>query len=81
MKHPFLTLGTLIAAATAVVFVYMFSIILDMRLELIMVLYVIATLSTLWMMIRILKDPYSTKKTFDDQFYQDRDDLRRTGTE
>jgi len=35
----------------------------------------------IWMAIRILKDPYSTTETFDDFFYQDRDDLRRNGKE
>jgi len=28
-----------------------------------------------------LTDPYSTDKTFDDYFYQDREDLRRNGKE
>jgi hypothetical protein len=39
------------------------------------VLYLSATISTLWMAFRILKDPC----TFDAFFYQDRDDIRRSG--
>jgi len=30
-----------------------------------------------WMVIRILKDPYDSKASFEDQFYRDRQDLRR----
>ena len=30
-----------------------------------------------WMVIRILKDPHCPKESFEDQFYQDRKDLRR----
>ncbi|HXI73183.1 MAG TPA: hypothetical protein VNN22_22830 [Verrucomicrobiae bacterium] len=28
-----------------------------------------------WMTIRILKDPYSTNRSFDEYFYQDREDI------
>lgn len=31
-----------------------------------------------WMAIKILKDAWSTQKTFDEFFYEDRGDLRRT---
>jgi len=37
--------------------------------------------ATVWMAIRILKDPYSTVKSFDDYFCQDREDIRRVGKE
>jgi hypothetical protein len=47
----------------------------------ILVLYLSAAAATLWMAFRILTDPYSTDKTFDDYFYQDREDLRRNGKE
>jgi hypothetical protein len=32
-----------------------------------------------WITIRILKDPYTTTKTLDEYFCQDRDDIRRNG--
>jgi hypothetical protein len=81
MKHHWLSLGSVIAAAAAFTMTYMFSIMLALRLELILALYLSATVTTLWMAFRILKDPHTTDKTFDDYFYQDRDDLRRNGTE
>jgi hypothetical protein len=40
----------------------------------------LAVAATAWMALRILNDPWSTDKTFDDQFYLDRDDLRRSGS-
>ncbi len=81
MKRHWLKLESVIAVAAALTLTYLMSIILDLRLELILALYCAATAATLWMVWRILKDPYSCDKTFDDYFYQDRDDLRRHGTE
>jgi hypothetical protein len=81
MKHHRLSLGAVIGAATSLALLYMWSIILDLWLALILGLYVSATIALFWMVFRILKDPYSTDRTFDDYFYQDRDDLRRHGTE
>jgi hypothetical protein len=40
-----------------------------------------AMMATGWMVIRILKYPNSTDKTFDEYFYEDRPDLRRNGKE
>ena len=37
--------------------------------------------ASVWMVIRILKDPYTTDKTFDEYLYQDRPDIRRNGKE
>jgi len=34
-----------------------------------------------WMAVRILKDPNFTGKTFDDYFYQDREDICRNEKE
>jgi len=81
MKRQFSTLGTVIATAAGLTAFYLFSILFDLRLELILGLYLSSTVATLWMAVRILKDPYSTDKTFDEYFYQDRDDIRRSGTE
>ena len=67
--------------AAGLAIIYVLSIIFNLWLPLILGLYLAATVATLWMVFRILKDPYSTDKTFDQQFYQDRDDLRRHGTD
>jgi hypothetical protein len=43
-------------------------------------LFGVASVATVWMAFRILKDPRGTDKRFEDQFYQDRDDIRRIKT-
>ena len=52
-------------------------ILLAKRPEVVMVFLALSMAALIWMAIRILRDPYSTDKTFDEQFYQDRDDIRR----
>jgi hypothetical protein len=54
---------------------------LEMPLEIMLALLGLTFVAHVWMVIRILKDPYSTDKTFDEFFYQDREDLRRNGNE
>lgn len=81
MQLKSLSLELVITTSAALTVFYMLSIILDLNLALIMGLFISAAVTTLWMVFRILKDPYSTDKTFDDYFYQDRNDLRRNGTE
>jgi len=44
-------------------------------------LFGVACVATAWLAVRILKDPSSTSKSFEGQFYQDRDDLRRNSVE
>ena len=70
-----------IAAATGIVLIYVASILLALRWELILALYCLSVGGIVWMTIQILKDPYATDKSFDDYFYQDRPDLRRLGKE
>jgi len=81
MKHRWLAMETVIAVAAGATVSYLLSILFDMPLALILGLYLSATVAALWMVIRILKDPYTTNKTFDEYFYQDRDDIRRYGKE
>ena len=81
MKHHWLALESVIAVAASATVIYLLSILFDLPLELILGLYLSATVATLWMVMRILKDPHSTDKTFDEYFYQDRDDIRRNGKE
>ena len=76
-----LNLQSVIAVATGVGLIYLGGTYLALPLEWVFALYGLATGTTIWMVIRILKDLYSTEKTFDDYFYQDRPDLRRSGKE
>ena len=78
MKRPFLKLETTILAGGAIVVVYLLSILFELRLALILGGFLLSIAATLWIVYRILRDPYSTDKTFDDYFYSDRDDLRPT---
>jgi len=81
MKRHWLTLEAMIGVAATCMVVYMMSLILELRLECILGFYIASTLSTLWMAYRILTEPYTTNKTFDEYFYEDREDIRRYGTE
>jgi len=60
---------------------YLLSILFEVPVEWIFGLLACSMIAVVWMAIRILKDPFSTEKTFDEYFYQDRDDLRRTKVE
>jgi hypothetical protein len=74
-------LGGVIAVAAGVTVVYMLSILGGLPVVWIFSLLLAAMIATVWMVIRILKDSCSTDKTFDDYFYQDREDIRRNGKE
>ena len=74
-----ISLESVIASAAALALVYALAILLGLALEVILCLYIASTAAMLWMVFRILKDPVCTDKTFDDYFYQDRDDIRRVG--
>jgi len=80
-EHPRANLGWVIGVAAGVTLMYMTTILLDLGLEWIFGLWLASSAALLWMVIRILKDPYSTDKTFDDYFYQDREGIRRNGKE
>lgn len=75
------SLGPVIAVAASVTLIYMMSILFGLPIEWILGLLLLSFWALVWMAIRILKDPYSTDKTFDEYFYQDRPDLRRNGKE
>lgn len=77
MKRYGLDLKSVIAVAAVVTVVYLISIVLALPIALVFGLYFSSVAAMVWMAIRILKDPYSTDKTFDQYFYQDRDDIRR----
>jgi len=70
-----------IILATGVAVMYLIGILLQVRLEWIYALYGLSMGACIWMAFRILTDHWSTDKTFDDYFYQDRPDIRRVGKE
>ncbi len=75
------SLGSAIGSAAVFSVFYLVSIALRSSAALVFALFALASVAMAWMAIRILRDPSSTNKTFDDQFYQDRDDIRRGETE
>ena len=79
--HSSPKLKWVIIAATSLVLVFLIGILLNLPLGWVAALYSLAVGATIWMTLRILKDPYSTDKSFDDYFYQDRPDIRRVGKE
>lgn len=81
MEHHWLSLKSAIIVATGFVLTYMISILIELPISWILVLCLLSMVASVWMVIRILKDPYSTDKTFDEFFYQDREDIRRYGKE
>jgi cell division protein FtsW (lipid II flippase) len=81
MKRPFQQLGSVIAVTAGFTVAYMMSILAELPIPWVFTLLVAAMVATVWMVIRILKDPYFTDKSFDDYFYQDREDIRRNGKE
>ena len=80
MKRQRLSLGLVIGLAAGITLVYLMSVMLQASTTLVFGLSALAILAIAWMAIRILKDPHPTGKTFDDEFYQDREDLRRKAT-
>jgi hypothetical protein len=81
MKHYWLDLKSVIGVTGGVTVQYMISLLFDFPAGWILVLLFCSMVAIVWMAIRILKDPYSTDKSFDDYFYQDREDIRRIGKE
>ena len=50
---------------------------MEANLTLLMVLFLTLNAAFIWMVIRILKDGEPSTKSFDDYFYEDREDLKR----
>ena len=80
-KPPRPRLGSAIALSAGIAIMYLMSILFGLPVGWIFGLLLSSMVATVWMVIRILKDPYSTDKTFDEYFYRDRPDLRRNGEE
>ena len=80
-KRPWLSVGSVIVVAASTSLTYALSILFGLPLVCIIGLLLLSFGTIIWMAIRILKDPWSTDKTFDDYFYQDREAIRRNGKE
>lgn len=81
MKQRHTKLNWIIAGTSGTAGVYLLSLVAGVDRSIILGLLVLTYVAVIYMAIRILKDPYSTTKTFRTQFYQDRDDLRRSEAE
>ena len=81
MKRPRLSLRLVILVAGGFTVLYTVSLALEPSAGAVLGLFACSVAATLYMVLRILKDPSSTDKTFDEYFYQDREDLRRNGRE
>lgn len=81
VKRHQISLELVIGVASALAMIYVMSILFELPVACILCLFLSSLIALVWMVIRILKDPYSTDKTFDEYFYLDRPDLRRHGTE
>jgi hypothetical protein len=79
MKRQRTSLGAVIGSTTVISLIYVMSVLIGLNDTIILGLLGVACIAIVWMVVRILKDPHATSKTFDDQFYEDRDDLRRCG--
>ena len=67
-----------IALTTLIVVVYTFSTQLSINYSIIFSLFLIAHVAFVWMVIKILKDGKASQKSFDEYFYEDRKDLKRS---
>lgn len=75
MKRTQPKFGWGIGFATGSSGVYLLSVVTGMRNSIVLTLLAAAWISFVWLTIRILKDPFITRKTFQEQFYLDRDDI------
>jgi len=58
---------------TTMVLVYVISATLSLPFPLVFLFFITCISLLIWMVIQILKDPYTVNKTFDEAFYEDVD--------
>lgn len=75
MKKSGPRLEAVIGIAAACAIICGLSIVFGFPIQVIFSLCLTAMIALIWMTIRILKDPFTTTKTFDEFFYQDREDI------
>src|SRR4051812_2561291 len=80
-KRIWISLPSVIAVTGSIAVLYLVSLVFGWPASVIFGLLSASLMATVWMVIRILKDPYTTEKTFDRYFYLDRPDLSRNGDE
>ena len=76
-----LELKWVVILTTTVAVVYLLGLLLGVDFALVCVLYLLSLSTCIWMVLHILKEPYTTDKSFEDYFYMDRPDIRRVGKE
>ena len=64
--------------ATLILLAYTISTQLNVNYSFIFFLFVLMHVAFIWMVIKILKDGEASKKSFDEFFYEDREDLKRS---
>jgi hypothetical protein len=69
IKAPRPALGPVIVVTTSITLCYLTCILFGASLGWTPGLLLSAMVALLWMVVRILKDPYSTNKTFDEYIY------------
>jgi hypothetical protein len=74
-------LERVITTATGLAVLYLVGILWTLPLVWICALCSMSLGACIWMVVRILKDPWSIDRTFDNYFYQDRPDIRRVSKE
>ena len=67
-----------ITITTIIVLGYAFSTRLEISYSLIFFLFMLANVALIWMVYKILKDGEPSEKSFDEYFYEDREDLKRS---
>ncbi len=65
--------------ASVLVLAYTLASQLNIPYTLIFILFLLANAAFIWMVVKILKSGEPSDKSFDDYFYEDREDLRRSG--
>ncbi len=77
MKSRRSSLESVVGLTASINVIYLLSVVFEATTPVVFGLAALSLSTMVWMAVAILKDPYSTDKTFEEQFYHDRDDIRR----
>jgi len=67
-----------IILTTIILLIYAFSTQMEVSYSIIFTLFIIVNAAFLWMVYAILKHGKASEKSFDEYFYEDREDLKRS---